>query len=228
MTPATSEYSENVERLLTQHGFALPLLASGEGAEFVFFTHDTENKIRSLSDSSVTVCQIAPKNWLNQTFQSRLTAHPWNTRFHERSSSLSANRVYRSSCELLNDYGVPVRVDVWRRTILLDDVVIGVVGAAKRHTENGVEQSAANDLDPVNIRERIASMTKGERDVIDLVILGDLNKTIAAKLKIAMRTVEARRSKAMAKMGVTRLAELVRLWIAAELPPDSSPEPTDQ
>ncbi len=44
----------------------------------------------------------------------------------------------------------------------------------------------------------------------------ELNKSIVKKLDIAMRTVEARRSKAMSKLGCLRLSDLIRFWILAE------------
>lgn len=50
-----------------------------------------------------------------------------------------------------------------------------------------------------------------ERQVIDLVYAGQTNKSIAIALKISIKTVEKHRGKAMKKMLVTSLAELVRL-----------------
>ena len=62
---------------------------------------------------------------------------------------------------------------------------------------------------------RLAGLTQRERDVLDLVIAGYLNKEIAARLNIAQRTVETYRARVMEKMGATSLSELVRLALAA-------------
>jgi FixJ family two-component response regulator len=47
--------------------------------------------------------------------------------------------------------------------------------------------------------------------VFDLVVLGLMNKQIAARLGTALRTVKAHRYRIMRKMQVDSLAELVRI-----------------
>jgi FixJ family two-component response regulator len=61
------------------------------------------------------------------------------------------------------------------------------------------------------IRRRIATLSERERETMAWVVTGALNKQIAGELDIAERTVKAHRSKMMEKMGVTSVAELVRL-----------------
>lgn len=61
------------------------------------------------------------------------------------------------------------------------------------------------------IEERLASLTPRERDVLDKVIEGKLNKIIAAELEVSIRTVEIHRARLMAKMKVRRPTELARL-----------------
>ena len=63
----------------------------------------------------------------------------------------------------------------------------------------------------VDLRERFQSLTQRERDVMALVVLGRLNKQIAAELGVAEVTVKAHRSQTMHKMGANSLAELVRI-----------------
>lgn len=62
--------------------------------------------------------------------------------------------------------------------------------------------------------ERLAQLTAGERDVLNLIVAGKLNKEIAAELGLSIRTIEDRRAKLMKKMGVQSLAKLVQLVIA--------------
>lgn len=66
------------------------------------------------------------------------------------------------------------------------------------------------------VQERVASLTSGEREVMDRIIAGKPNKTIARELDLSLRTVESRRHTVLAKMQVSSIAELVRLVVGAE------------
>ncbi len=57
---------------------------------------------------------------------------------------------------------------------------------------------------------RLAQLTQREREVMQLVVTGKLNKQVADQLDISMKTVEAHRARVMEKMGVRTLAELVK------------------
>jgi len=61
------------------------------------------------------------------------------------------------------------------------------------------------------IERRIASLTPRESQILDLVTLGETNKSIAQQLTISQRTVEIHRAKVMDKMRAKSLAELVRM-----------------
>lgn len=58
---------------------------------------------------------------------------------------------------------------------------------------------------------RLASLTPREREVLDHVMNGRLNKQIAADLGTAEKTVKVHRARAMEKMHVRSVAELVRM-----------------
>jgi FixJ family two-component response regulator len=66
------------------------------------------------------------------------------------------------------------------------------------------------------IAPRLATLTTREREVMRRVVDGKPNKCIAKELAISIKTVEAHRSKMMEKLGVTSIAELVRVVVAAE------------
>ncbi|MCE2570792.1 response regulator transcription factor [Motilimonas eburnea] len=71
------------------------------------------------------------------------------------------------------------------------------------------------------IDQRIASLTKREREIMDLVAQGHANKVIAIDLNIAQGTVEIHRSRIMSKMKARSLAQLMRmLMVAGELKGD--------
>lgn len=61
------------------------------------------------------------------------------------------------------------------------------------------------------IRERIASLTPREREVLALMTQGKSNKVMAAALGVSQRTVEIHRARVMEKSGATSLAQLVRM-----------------
>jgi RNA polymerase sigma factor (sigma-70 family) len=65
---------------------------------------------------------------------------------------------------------------------------------------------------------RLATLTQREREVMDLVVLGKKNKQIAETLGISVKTVEAHRARAMEKMDVSSVAELVQATLNGKSP----------
>jgi len=61
------------------------------------------------------------------------------------------------------------------------------------------------------IRARLATLTRREREVLDYVIAGKLNKQIASDLGTVEQTIKIHRAHVMQKMRVRSVAELVRL-----------------
>ena len=64
---------------------------------------------------------------------------------------------------------------------------------------------------PESARDRIEHLSRREREVLDGLVAGGTNKTIAQKLQLSPRTVESHRSHLMDRLGVSSLADLVRL-----------------
>ena len=60
-------------------------------------------------------------------------------------------------------------------------------------------------------RERFESLTPREREVLALVASGKPNKVMAGDLGLSQRTVEIHRARVMEKMGVSSVAQLVRV-----------------
>jgi two-component system, LuxR family, response regulator DctR len=62
-----------------------------------------------------------------------------------------------------------------------------------------------------SVAERLAHLTPREREVMDRILAGEYNKTIADALEIAVRTVEVHRARVFEKMGVRSAVELAGL-----------------
>jgi two-component system response regulator DctR len=61
------------------------------------------------------------------------------------------------------------------------------------------------------VRERLATLSAREREVLDLILAGNMNKVVADKLGISMRTVEVHRAHIFDKMQVKTAVELAGL-----------------
>lgn len=70
-----------------------------------------------------------------------------------------------------------------------------------------------------SIEDRLRSLTPREREVLEHLIGGKLNKQVAFELGTVEKTIKVHRSRIMQKMQVRSLAELVRLCEAVGLKP---------
>jgi len=85
---------------------------------------------------------------------------------------------------------------------LLDAINAGIArDRARRREEAGLAQ----------LRGLHHMLTNGEREVMELVAQGLLNKQIAARLEVSEATVKVRRGQVMRKMNARSLPDLVRI-----------------
>jgi FixJ family two-component response regulator len=63
------------------------------------------------------------------------------------------------------------------------------------------------------IRDRLASLTPREREVLELIVRGLASKVMAEEMGLSTRTVELHRSRVMGKMGASSIAQLVRMFM---------------
>jgi FixJ family two-component response regulator len=82
---------------------------------------------------------------------------------------------------------------------------------AKEQLRKRAERRAARGL--------IDKLTPREFEVLRFVIIGLLNKQIAAELKTAEKTVKVHRGRVMQKLGLTSVPDLVRLTQTAGVSP---------
>ena len=70
----------------------------------------------------------------------------------------------------------------------------------------------AKEQELAELRRLDGSLTPGEREVMELVVQGLLNKQIAARLGVSEITVKVRRGQVMRKMGANSVPDLVRIY----------------
>ena len=86
------------------------------------------------------------------------------------------------------------------------DLLDAIAQAIDRDREQRKRQ-----VDMADLRERFEQLTPREREVMELVVAGLLNKQIAIRLGISEITVKLHRHQVMEKMKADSLAELVRM-----------------
>jgi two-component system response regulator FixJ len=103
-----------------------------------------------------------------------------------------------------------------------DEALLGAVTAALRH--QGAD--AKREADRAEIIDKLATLSNRERQVLEGLVAGHPNKTIAYDHGISPRTVEIYRANLMSKMKATSLSDLVRMaLIAGIMDSESAPKP---
>ena len=82
--------------------------------------------------------------------------------------------------------------------------------AVKRALERAEEQLRSR-TERREARRRIEKLTPREFEVLHFVVKGLLNKQIAAEMHTAEKTIKVHRGRVMQKLGVTSVADLVRI-----------------
>lgn len=95
-----------------------------------------------------------------------------------------------------------------------DDTLIAAIRTAfDRYARDAQQSDVAHAVEA-----RLKTLTPREREVLDGLIAGRPNKTIAYDLNISARTVEVHRANLMTKMGAASLSELVRMVLLSRVP----------
>jgi two-component system response regulator FixJ len=94
-----------------------------------------------------------------------------------------------------------------------DEILLNAIRAAlAARPDAAVESSTRKDAEA-----RLADLSPRERDVLQGLVAGKINKVIAHDLSISPRTVEVYRANLMAKTGARSMSELMRIALAAGL-----------
>jgi FixJ family two-component response regulator len=96
-----------------------------------------------------------------------------------------------------------------------DEVLLSAIRSAleRSHTALGDEAELRE------LRDRYASLSRREREVMALVVCGRLNKQVGGELGISEITVKAHRGRVMRKMQAASLADLVNMAARLRLSP---------
>jgi FixJ family two-component response regulator len=105
-------------------------------------------------------------------------------------------------------------VDFLTKPVKRDELLRAIRAALGRADAARAQLEATADL-----RARLAQLTAREREVLEHVISGKLNKVIAARLGTTEHTVKVHRGRVMHKLGAGSVAELVRVAQQLDVPP---------
>jgi two-component system response regulator FixJ len=107
-------------------------------------------------------------------------------------------------------------VDFIEKPFASETILDSLAAAFSRLAGPGEPDAAASAA-----RSKLALLSPREREVLEGLLAGLPNKSIAYDLAISPRTVEIHRARVMDKMGARSLSELVRLALSAGGRPDS-------
>lgn len=93
-----------------------------------------------------------------------------------------------------------------------DQALLDLVGEALAQCSVAASREATR----AEIAGRAAALTPREREVMDMLVQGRMNKVVAADLGLSIRTVELHRSRIMEKMRARTFSDLVRMATALE------------
>jgi two-component system response regulator FixJ len=94
-----------------------------------------------------------------------------------------------------------------------DEVLVSSVRAALGRWQ----QKASREAEKTEVLDRLASLSARERQVLEGLVAGKANKSIARALEISPRTVEIYRAHLMTKMNAGSLSDLVRMALVSGL-----------
>jgi FixJ family two-component response regulator len=97
-------------------------------------------------------------------------------------------------------------VDFLQKPVDERELLGGIQKALDRSRE-----ARASLAERAELEHRLDALTAREREVLDFVVTGMLNKQIAERLGVAEKTIKVHRGRVMQKMAAASVADLVRM-----------------
>jgi FixJ family two-component response regulator len=115
---------------------------------------------------------------------------------------------------------VPLAVEAMRRGAanfiekpFSADVLVEAIRVAAVEDPPAAANDPAPASRPAQPSAKLSALTRRERQVLELVVAGKFNKTIADVLGISTKTVELHRASVMTKLGVRNVPDLVKVYL---------------
>jgi DNA-binding CsgD family transcriptional regulator len=232
MDDRSNQPSYSPHPTLTQPlGFLQSLVDSFED-EFAFYSQDMEGRFVYLSRSSESVFRRPANSW-KVPFHETLTDAPCNEALRSRISETEVEaKARRRTCEIYDPYGNRLALEIWRAPVIQNGVKVGLAGMARRldhpassefATRPNREESASSTgeltetPDDAILMSKVEGLSDVERQVIEFAVDGLMNKRMASMLDVAVRTIESRRARAMSKLEIKALPQLIKVWMRVRL-----------
>jgi FixJ family two-component response regulator len=101
------------------------------------------------------------------------------------------------------------------------DVLVDRVREALAEASQGREAASERAA----VAARLATLTPRQREVLNMLLAGHSNKSIAARLRVTQKAIEFHRASIRKKMRAANLAQLMRMVVAVDdPPPQTKPE----
>lgn len=183
--------------------------------DIVFYMLDATGHFTFVSNSVQTVLSYTPPILVNKHISEILTESICNDGMRLNSWKLdSEQKMHTDPIEMRDKSGLAIQLRHWPATIFDGNRPIGVSGMFQRRTTSEPPTIFTDwTLQEHQLMRRVATLSQVEREVIQMACDGHMNKSMASLLKVAVRTIESRRARAMLKLGAKSISDLVQTWL---------------
>lgn len=191
----------------------VPALVESANSNCFVFSLTNDGIVQYASDNVSALLGINSRDIVGHSFDEFLSDDPVNERVRAKCwQVIPNNAVLNCQCELLNKDGTMLSADMRCSGIYEDDEIIGLVAFVQSQVKEPSD-SEEKQQERARVKKLVDQLSGAEREVVDLVVAGHMNKSMAKMLGVAVRTIEARRSRAMTKLQVRSLPDLVKTWL---------------